>query len=252
MRRRSLIASLFLALGLSVAPSLAAPVQLWYEKANGFYEQQQFDSARVYYEKIAGVGANADVYYNLGNSCYRLSQIGPALLYYEKALKLKPTDPDILANIRFANMNTIDRVPQPEQTFFGAIFHRLHMLLSLNTQLWLLFLTLTGISVLFSIGLFASHNARLWLGYGGAVCFLVALFLGISSGVKIYDQEKVAYAIVLAKAVDAKNEPNGSKVQFSAHEGTKFRIRQQVNGWSFVSLANGVCGWVPDDCFGKI
>jgi hypothetical protein len=246
MRLLSIILA-FIALG-----GQAAPTQQWFEKGNDFYEQQMFDSAVVYYEKIAQVGGSDEVYYNLGNAYYRLGKTGLAMLYYEKAKAIAPTDPDILANIRFASMNIVDRVPQPEQTFFTAMFHRLHILFPLTVQLWILFGILMLISILFSAGMFVSHNMRLWLVYTGSLGCIIALFFGGSIGVKVYSTEKTVDAIVLTKSVDAMNEPNGAKVQFTAHEGTKFHIRQQVNEWSFVSLPNGVCGWVPDSCYGKI
>jgi tetratricopeptide (TPR) repeat protein len=230
----------------------AAPLQQWFEKGNDFYEAQKYDSAMVYYEKIAQMGGSSDVYYNLGNAYYRLGKTGLAMLYYEKAKSIDPTDPDILANIKFASMNIVDRVPPPEETFLSALFHRFHVLFPVGAQLWILFGLLMLISILFSAGIFASHNIRLWLVYTGALCCIIALFFGISIGVKVYTMEKSADAIVLIKSVDAMNEPNGSKVQFTAHEGTKFHIRQQLNEWSFVSLPNGVCGWVPDSSFGKI
>jgi tetratricopeptide (TPR) repeat protein len=251
MKTRLLIVCI-LAVLAPVKGVVAAPIQEWFEKANTFYEQQQFDSAATYYGKIAQVGQSVDVCYNLGNTYYRLGKTGPALLYYEKAQKIDPTDPDILANIRFANMNIIDRLPQPEETFMGTLVRGLHTRFSLSTQLWILFAVLMVISILFSASIYVSHNMRLWLIYAGSLGLILALAGGISVGTKIYSEERVNYAIVLSKAVDAMSEPNRGKIQFTAHEGTRFRIRQQVNEWSFVSLPNGVCGWVPDSSFGKI
>ncbi len=74
----------------------------------------------------------------------------------------------------------------------------------------------------------------------------------ISIGKKIYDAEKKKFVIVLEKTVDAKNQPDGSKVLFSAHEGTKFQIRKTKDSWSFVSLPNGVSGWVENSSLGHI
>jgi len=42
------------------------------------------------------------VYYNLGNACFRQGKLGFAILNYEQARRLAPRDPDILANLRFA------------------------------------------------------------------------------------------------------------------------------------------------------
>lgn len=251
MKRILIILQMYVA-GLQTVPVFSAPVQHLFEKANRFYEAQEFDSAAAYYEKSVEAGANADVYYNLGNSYYRLKKIGLAILYYEKALKLAPNDSDILANIRFANLNIIDRIPLPEQTLLTNLLQRLHTLLPLNTQLWVLFGLLSLVAILFSASLFVSYNPRLWLLYMCTLTLILVLSLGFSVGVKIYDNERTEYAIVLEKSVDAINEPNGTTVIFTAHEGTKFRIRKRVDEWALVSLPNGVSGWVSDKVFGEI
>jgi SH3-like domain-containing protein len=57
---------------------------------------------------------------------------------------------------------------------------------------------------------------------------------------------------VLVNSVDARNEPNGNKVLFTAHEGTRFRIRKEMADWYLVSLPNGVSGWIEKESVGKI
>lgn len=244
-------ALLFIAL-IPGAPD-CAPVNFWFEKANSLYEHQSYDSAALYYEQILASGfTNSAVYYNLGNSYFRLKKVGPALLAYEKAHRLSPNDPEIQANIKFAASAIIDRVPAPEQTFFEAVLLRLHTLLSLNIQLWLLFFLLLVLAALFAAGLYVSPNARLWIIYLSCLLLLITAAIGTSAGVKIYNSERVQYAIVLTPSLDAKNEPNGSKVIFSVHEGTKFRVHKSVNGWSFVSLPTGLGGWVQSSSIGRI
>jgi hypothetical protein len=100
--------------------------------------------------------------------------------------------------------------------------------------------------------LFVNNNGKLGLIYGSILLSIVALAIGTSAGLKIYEKEKVSYAVLLAIASDAKNEPDGTKVLFTAHEGTKFRIRKVEDKWSLVSLPNGVSGWVKNTDLGKI
>lgn len=233
--------------------SFAAPIDHWFERANGFYETQRYDSTAAYYEKIVGAGVhNSDVYYNLGNTYFRLNKLGLSILYYEKALKLSPHDPDILANIRYAQRNIVDRVPEPERTFISTILWRLHTLFSLNTQLILLFCFLLLLSISFSIGLFASHNVRLWLMYLSSICIILSALFGVSTGIKIYSAEKKKYGIVLEKSVDAKNQPDGNKILFTVHEGVKFQVQKTGEKWSFVKLPNGYAGWVESSALGGI
>jgi tetratricopeptide (TPR) repeat protein len=240
---------------LALAPHRAgcAPVNVWFDKANALYEHQAYDSAAFYYEQVLASGfTNSAVYYNLGNSYFRLKKVGLALLAYERAHRLSPNDPDIQANIKFASSAIIDRIPAPEQAFFEAVLTRLHTLLSLNAQLWILFFLLLALGILFAAGLYVSSNVRLWIIYLSGLLLLVTATIGTSAGVKIYRSERVEYAIVLSPSLDAKNEPNGSKVIFTVHEGTKFRVHKAINDWSFVSLPTGLGGWVQSSSIGKI
>jgi tetratricopeptide (TPR) repeat protein len=236
---------------ITVCP--AAPVDLWFEQANRFYEQSAFDSAAVYYEKVVESGMNsAELFYNLGNAEYRLNHLGPAVLYYEKAFKLAPDDPDIQNNLKFANLNIVDRLPAVEKGFIEATLRRLHTMMPLGAQLWLLAGLLFVLAALFSAGLFASRNIRLWFTYLGGCILLLTLGLGISAGIKVYQEENVSYAVVLTASIDAKNQPEGTKILFTAHEGTKFLVRKRLDNWSLVSLPNGVSGWIENSTIGAL
>lgn len=238
---------------VSFSSTIAAPAQQWFEKANSFYEKQHYDSAAQCYEKAVETGMqNSQLFYNLGNAYFRLHKLGLAILYYEKALKLSPKDKDIQANIRFAQRTVVDRVPETPRTFFENVLWYMHTLFSLHVQLWALLFFLLIISICFVAGLYASHNVRLWLVYAASLCVVIAMLFGISIGVKIYQTENYEYAIVLKKSVDAKNQPNGDKVLFTAHEGVKFQIRKTMDDWALVNLPNGVSGWVERNALGKI
>jgi tetratricopeptide (TPR) repeat protein len=232
---------------------LAAPTSHWFDQANAFYKQAQFDSAAAYYQKVADAGVRAAaLYYNLGNSYFRLAKMGPAILYYEKACRLAPGDVDIEHNLRFARMNVVDRVPDQQHGFVESLLLRLHTLLPLSTQLWVLTGLFLLLSLFFAAGLFVSRNTRLWLLYGGSLIVFVMMVIGISAGIKIHSEESVHYAVVLSPSLDALNAPHGDKVLFTAHEGTTFRIRESMDNWCLVSLPNGASGWVADSALGRI
>lgn len=233
--------------------SFSSPADNWFEKANQFYTEEKYDSSLVYYQKILESGVNSStVLYNLGNTYYRQKKIGLARLYYEKAALVNPGDPDIQANIRFVRSNIVDRTPEPQRGFLEVLMWNVHILFPLKTQLWISLGLLLLISVLVSFCLFISGNLRLWLIYVSVMLFLVFGVNSLSTGFKIYQSEKVSHAIVLSASVDARNGPDGNKVLFTAHEGTKFRIRKTDGSWSLVSLPNGVSGWVKNDFIGKI
>jgi tetratricopeptide (TPR) repeat protein len=246
--------AVLLALLLSIVPSAnAAPVNVWFEQANHFYTKAEYDSAVAYYEKIVTAGTlSSAVYFNLGNAYYRQQKLGLARLSYEKAARLDPADPDITTNIKFLSSNIVDRMPELQRGFIETMFWQLHIFMPLRTQLWFCFALLFVIAVLCSIALYTKGNNRLWLIYVSALIAIVLTISGISMGIKIYDAESDAYAVLLEPTVDAKNEPEGAKILFTAHEGTKFQIRKSMEGWSLVSLPNGASGWVENKYLGKI
>jgi tetratricopeptide (TPR) repeat protein len=246
-------AAVLLALFLFAPHSYAAPVEHWFETGNRFFSEQKYDSAVVYYEKIISSGTMTGVvYYNLGNAYFRLKKPGFARLCYEKAARLDPGDQDAAANIKFVASSIVDRVPEAQRGFLETLLWRVHVLMPLTVQLWFCFSLLLGISLLVTAAIYVSGNSRLWLIYISTLLALILLLSGLSMGVKIYDAEKRAWAIVLEPTIDAHNEPDGSKVLFTAHEGTKFQIRKSIDAWSLVSLPNGVSGWVENRYLGKI
>jgi hypothetical protein len=177
-----------------------------------------------------------------------------ARLYYEKAAILSPTDADVQANIRFIKSVIVDRSEDAhaESDFITAVLYGIHTLLPLQTQLAVLCALLFALSVFGSFMLVKRGLARLWLGYGAALCTLLILTVGISAGYKIYSLESKQYAIILTESLDAKNQPMGDQTLFTAHEGTKVQIRKGMGEWSLVSLSNGASGWVTTASIGKI
>jgi tetratricopeptide (TPR) repeat protein len=249
----SLLRMSVVAVLVASASVVAAPTSHWFDQGNAFYKLAQFDSAAAYYQKVADAGVQAAaLYYNLGNADFRLAKMGPAILYYEKARRLAPGDPDIEHNLRFARLNVVDRIPEQQRGFVESLLLRLHTLLPLGTQLWVLTGLFLMLSLFFAAGLFVSRNTRLWLLYGGSLILFVMMVIGISVGIKIHSEEQVHYAVVLSPSLDALNAPHGDKVLFSAHEGTTFRIRESMDNWCLVSLPNGASGWVADSALGRI
>jgi tetratricopeptide (TPR) repeat protein len=247
-----LAATVTLLLMLS-CPVFSAPVNSWFEQANHFYSKAQYDSAVTFYDKIISAGTTSpSVYFNLGNAYFRQKKLGYARLCYEKAGGLDPADPDISANIKFVSSNIVDRVPELQRGFIETIFWRLHILLPMRAQIWVCFALLLIIAFIASAALYTEGNKRLWLLYTSSLIAFVLLLTGSSMAFKIYDSENNAYAILLEPSADAKNEPEGAKILFTAHEGTKFQIRKTVESWSLVSLPNGASGWVENKVLGKI
>jgi len=75
-----------------------------FERAESFYQEQQFAQAAEVYESVRAAGIEDGVlYYNLGNAYFKAGSIGRAILSYERARLLLPGDDDVRTNLSFAN-----------------------------------------------------------------------------------------------------------------------------------------------------
>jgi tetratricopeptide (TPR) repeat protein len=224
-----------------------------FETGNKAYEQGLYDSAVSCYTQILQNGIrNAEVYYNLGNAYFRMNRIGLAMLNFEKAKMIRPDDEDIEANIKFAAASLVDKIPEPQIGFFGNVLLKLNSLLTLNQTTLMVSILFFLICFCMIFGVFASYNGRLIAIYSGVILFVFFLASGGSLAFKINGYENVKYAVVLSPTIDALNEPDGSQVLFSVHEGIKFEIRKHLSDWVLISLPNGMTGWTRSKDLGEI
>jgi tetratricopeptide (TPR) repeat protein len=83
--------------------SLASDVETQFDAANKLYAQNKFAAAAAAYEGLTTNGVQSSVlYFNLGNAHFKAGQIGLAIAAYRQAEQLSPRDPDLRANLSFA------------------------------------------------------------------------------------------------------------------------------------------------------
>jgi len=219
-----------------------------YNQANALYREGGYEEAVAKYEEVVATGVrNGALYYNLGNACFRTRRIGKAILWYERALKLMPRDPDVRANLRFANMVKVDKDPPVEENPVVDALRDVQNFLTLDEQalllsvfVFLLFGSLVAI-------LFTRSARSLLLSISVALGALV-IALGLSFAVKLHTRELVETAIVLAPEVEARSGPGEEHTTILVlHEGTKVMVERNGEGWTLIRLANGVGGWIPSD-----
>lgn len=86
----------------SLVPSvvLAVDAEDLFTEGNAAYSVGEYDKAIAAFETVTGENGYApSVLYNLGNSYAQKGMIGKAVLNYERALKLDPSNSDILGNL---------------------------------------------------------------------------------------------------------------------------------------------------------
>lgn len=129
-------AAIYCIQGLSLAAQPEKTTETFFEEANMAFSEGHYKTAIEKYEKItSSSGLSATVLYNLGNSYARSGQIGKAVLNYERALRISPSDSDLLGNLQLL---------KKESGIFINEYKGLESILfSLSLSQWLLLFLLT-------------------------------------------------------------------------------------------------------------
>jgi len=219
-----------------------------FEKANAFYNQEQYEEAIDAYKTILDKGQeSAALYYNLGNANYKLSNIGPSIFYYEKALELAPNDDDIKNNLEFANNATIDAIDVIPQGVISKTINGFTNMFSFDGWAWISVVCVVlfvGLFILYYTARVSSKKRLLFLGsWVSLIIGLFGIFFAFKQNSFINNNQ---YAIIFAQETTIKSEPNlRSEEVFELHEGTKVKVTETVNDWKKIKLADGKIGWIP-------
>lgn len=224
-----------------------------YNQANALYRKGDYAQAAAVYEEVLAQGVrHGAVYYNLGNAYYKAGELGRAILAYERAVRLRPDDEDVLANLRFVNALKTDREPEPEGNIVVRFLGRRYRSLSVDGLALGLSLCLFACAAAGVAWLFVAHRRVMW------ICLLVIFGGGLLGAggllaIKIHDREAAAQAVILDEEAVGRSGPGGDYLKvFTLHEGTKVTIEREEGGWSLVRLPNGMGGWAPTGTMEKI
>ena len=244
---------LFLSLA-SLLTQAATPAEMK-TLADSAYAQADYEKAIKLYGKLAEQNATCDVCYNLGCAYYRIDDMAHSVLWFERALKLEPSNKDVLFNLEMARSKTIDKIiPQHEFILF-TYFHAMTNWFSLRT--WTAVALVSFILMLVLLLIFWASDSLLTrkLAFSSAVLLLLVCIL---SNVCAVQQRKFKQThtsgIITSPAVTVKSTPaeNGNDL-FVLHEGSKVEILDSsLKEWCEVTIADGKQGWIPKKSFDLI
>lgn len=233
--------------GLRVA--FAGPIED-FKSANQLYDAGKFTEAAVVYEKIEP--KTAHVYFNLGNAHFREGKLGLAVLDYERARRLAPRDPDIVANLKFAERRLgVDDVNAPLrawQKYLRSIIDSRSITEWGIYELAGLWLTALAVGACIYVPRFRT----------GWLVIAAVAFVGLTASVfalsdEVLGNRAAPAAIVVAADADARFAPvPDSTTHFRLTEGTRVVIREDRGQWLFVERADGQQGWVKSDTIERV
>jgi hypothetical protein len=221
-----------------------------FKSANQFYDAGKFAEAAAIYERIEP--KTAHVYYNLGNAHFREGKPGLAILDYERARRLAPRDPDILANLKFAEqrlgVDEVNTPPRAWQRFLRSVID------SRTSTEWgvyeLLALWLTVLAVGAWLYIPRIRTGLLAIAVVGLVGFAASV---LALGRQVVGDRAAPAAIVVAGETEARFAPMAdSTTHFKLAEGTRVVVREDRGQWLFVERADGQQGWVKSDTLERV
>ncbi len=232
--------------GLSLSIFAQTPANL-FKTANEFYQKGDYENALKNYQLIESKHLeSADLYFNLGNTYYKLNQVAPAIFYFEKALKLDPTNQDIINNLSFAQRMTIDKIESLPKTFLQKLGDNYIRKFSFETWALIAIISSFLFVLLFLIYYFSYHSGLKRLYFILSIASIISIILSFAFAYTGFNFEKSHQpAIIFSQSVNVKNAPTTNSTDvFELHEGTKVIILEQVDDWLKIKLADGKIGWI--------
>ena len=234
--------------GVAVSPGRAATEaaspQTTFFHANALYKDGQYAAATQEYEQLVHSGLESgNLYFNLGNALFKAGERGKAILNYERARRFMPADPDVLANLAFAQSVTGAEPCVPP--FWRRLLFPLAYRMPTANLMW----TASGLYTLLLGGLTLYRlwpRRPRWLVYTATGLAVVALIATTSLAQQALSADWRDLGIVVRSGdTAARFEPaeNGT-VHFAVKEGTAVRLLERREGWVQIARCDGRRGWV--------
>lgn len=225
------------------------------DSGNNAYSEKNYLGAIKFYSVLIEKGLEApELYYNLGNSYFKVNNLPYAILYWEKALKLDPTDEDILFNLKVANTRITDKFDYVPVLFYKRWAN--HLLNLFSADAWSKLIIITVISMfLLLTGYLLSR--RLWLRklffYSSVIVLGLTILVGILTYTRNYREANSKEAIIFTSVVTVKSSPDVQSTDiFVIHEGLKVKLGSTIGIWHEIIIPNGSKGWVREEDFKTI
>jgi len=207
-------------------------------RANAAYRDGYYEKAALIYEKlIRGGTVGGGIFYNLGNSYVRMNRLGKGVLNYERAKRLMPRDPDLDFNLRYARDRVKDRTEGPSSP---SAFRWLHSF-STSEVFW----SFVTINLFFwSFLILHLWGPSEWRFYMLIGCGLLWVLLGVSAGMKWYQETHDLSGVVIAPEIAIHAGPDErDTVLFTLHAGTVVICEREEEDWRLVQLTPERRGW---------
>jgi tetratricopeptide (TPR) repeat protein len=211
-------------------------------EANRLYEADRFDDAIEAYLALDHQGLHsAALHFNLANALLLSDQTGRAILHYRIAQQLNPRDPDILANLQFARLQT--GLPQPHAR---QPWRRLLDRLTLNEWTFLAAASLWSLLALLSLRQILPRSRRPFRPIVALLALLTCLTLAALSTAWREFHRPIAI-VVVPEAIVRFGPFEESRLHYTLPNGAEIHVRDQLDNWFQIVDSSGRIGWLQED-----
>jgi len=247
MFKSMLLKRIIFVLFFLVAINVYAQSDSLFNAANEAYKQKKYEKAIELYSDLVSAGyQSASLYYNLGNAYFKNNQLSKSILWYERALRLEPSNEDIIHNIAFANKQIVDEMDVLPEFFLKRWIKSFYNIMSSTG--WAI------TSVVFSLLLFSflavllltSHAKRRVAIFFSTIILALLMLTSITFAIiQKNNSLRKNEAVVTHLSVTVKSMPDQAGTDlFTIHEGLKVTIVDKVGDWIEVLFPDGNKGWI--------
>lgn len=236
----------------AAADSTAPGPRTTFYHANALYKDGQYAAAAREYEQLRQAGlTSGNLYFNLGNAYFKAGEKGQAILNYERARRLMPGDPDLGANLAYAQ--SLTGAPACAGTLWQAVVFPLSHRLPTHRLLWTTSAVYT--LLLLALAVYRLWPARpRWLVYSAAGFAALAVIAGTSLAQQLLTDDWQRQAVVIsAGETPTRFEPaDTGTVHFVLKEGSLIRVLDSRENWLQVARCDGRRGWIEKQAVAEL
>ncbi|MFC1856173.1 hypothetical protein ACFL2A_06500 [Thermodesulfobacteriota bacterium] len=233
------------------------PDQKAFKTANSLFLNQQYDEARIAYEKLVKLGYNdATIYYNLSNTYFFIGDNGKGALYLYRAREIDPRSEDIKKSIKaldaiiMGSPVTKDESVNDSAGSLKGFIISFKVMTKNEVAMLALFLYLFFFIWILTRKLFPHGAKRALAATAGTISYLLSIFFIFIFVMTFYYEHYYPQRVAL-ETVELRSSPskdsgynNGTLLK----EGMLIELNDTYDDWGKVILANGTkTGWVKLD-----
>ena len=225
--------------------SILSHSQSTLETGNNAYLNEQYEIAiQNYLEAVSNNQKSSELFYNLGNSYFKTNEIGEAIWAYEQALKIDPSNKDIMYNLDFANNLTADKLVI-ETKGIGSWLTK--NVFQFSENFWFYISLLTALLTALALYFFFTPSSHLVNNLSLLASSLFGILLIMSFTFAVMHKSRLTNttkAVIINANTKILTTPMvDAPTSFEMHEGAQLNLKSIQDDWYEVNLNNNT-GWV--------